>query len=453
MSEPYALPIAEDAGVRRLLTGWLGLALFSLVAPGLLVILIVLARTPTINEWIPWVGSFKTALVIHVDLLVLVWFLAFAAILGVLNSTGRGLAVARLGLGLAVAGAAILALSPLLATGVPHMNNYVPVLENGPFFIGLILYLAGMSVTALHGVWSRRPFAGLHRGEGALQVGVVSGLAILLLSILFWLWSWRIIPSGVGGDHYYELLFWGGGHLLQFTHTQLVMVVWLWLASAAGAGLGVAPRLVAWLLVVGALPVLAGPVLQLWLPIDAIDYRNAFTDLMWYGGGLAAAPIGLLLVRQGMGAGASPERTCLLASLFLFALGGVIGFLIAGVNVTIPAHYHGSIVAITLAYMGLTYHLLPRLGGRPIPSRLASRQALLLVVGQSMHSLGLAWSGGHNVQRKVAGAEQLLQTTWEKIPMYFMSVGGMLAVAGGVLFLVLALRSIWPLLRYEKVTP
>jgi cytochrome c oxidase subunit 1 len=36
--------------------------------------------------------------------------------------------------------------------------------------------------------------------------------------------------------------------------------------------------------------------------------------------------------------------------------------MIRGVNVVIPAHYHGSIVGITLAFMGLAYVLLPRLG-------------------------------------------------------------------------------------------
>ena len=32
-------------------------------------------------------------------------------------------------------------------------------------------------------------------------------------------------------DYYYELLFWSGGHLLQFIYTQIVMFVWLVLAE------------------------------------------------------------------------------------------------------------------------------------------------------------------------------------------------------------------------------
>ena len=40
----------------------------------------------------------------------------------------------------------------------------------------------------------------------------------------------------------------------------------------------------------------------------------------------------------------------------------MIGIFIAGTNVRIPAHYHGCIVGVTLALMGLVYHLLPQLG-------------------------------------------------------------------------------------------
>jgi len=68
-------------GTPRYLTiGWLGLALASLVIGGLLTILIVLSRTPFFQEIIPWIDFFHTALVVHVDLTVLVWFLAFAGV-------------------------------------------------------------------------------------------------------------------------------------------------------------------------------------------------------------------------------------------------------------------------------------------------------------------------------------------------------------------------------------
>ncbi len=44
-----------------------------------------------------------------------------------------------------------------------------------------------------------------------------------------------------------------------------------------------------------------------------------------------------------------------------------VGITIEG-NVTIPAHYHGSVVGITIAFMNFVYWLLPKLGCKEIKS-------------------------------------------------------------------------------------
>jgi hypothetical protein len=33
---------------------------------------------------------------------------------------------------------------------------------------------------------------------------------------------------------YFEVLFWGGGHTLQFQHAMLMVVAWLWIAATLG---------------------------------------------------------------------------------------------------------------------------------------------------------------------------------------------------------------------------
>ena len=72
--------------VRRLSTGWLLLALASLVVGGLLTVVIVLSRTPFIQNTLPWLDLFHTALVVHVDMTVLVWFLSMAGVFWSINS-------------------------------------------------------------------------------------------------------------------------------------------------------------------------------------------------------------------------------------------------------------------------------------------------------------------------------------------------------------------------------
>jgi hypothetical protein len=58
-----------------------------------------------------------------------------------------------------------------------------------------------------------------------------------------------------------------------------------------------------------------------------------------------------------------------------------------------------------------------------------------------MHIGGLVWSGGYGVQRKVAGAEQVLRTTGEIAGMGLMGAGGLLAIAGGLLFVIVVLQA------------
>ena len=73
------------AGQRGLARAWLWLALAALVGSGLFSVLLVLARTPGINAWLPAGDFFRVALVVHVDLSVLVWFVAIAGLLWSLN--------------------------------------------------------------------------------------------------------------------------------------------------------------------------------------------------------------------------------------------------------------------------------------------------------------------------------------------------------------------------------
>ena len=94
--------------------------------------------------------------------------------------------------------------------------------------------------------------------------------------------------------------------------------------------------------------------------------------------------------------------------------------------------------------MGMANLLLPRLGfPKPAP-RLATWQAWLYGAGQLLHIIGLVWSGGYGVQRKVAGSEQMLRTSGEIAGMGVMGLGGLIAVIGGLLFVVVVIRAMLP---------
>ncbi len=433
----------------RIATGWLLLALGSLVIGGLFTLLIVMSRTPGIQDIFPWVDFFHIALVVHVDLTVLVWFLSFAGVLWSLNGSGRHLLWARAALWFCVAGTFTITLAPFLGAGDPLMNNYVPVLQHPIFLSGLGLFGIGFTALVLHGLLFSRPIGREISCGGALQFGLFTALVIALISVLALAASWYGMPDSVSGRAYYELLFWGAGHTIQFTHVQLMLVAWLWLATVSGAFPNLNPRIALALFGLGAIPALLTPGIYLAYDVGSAQHILGLTWLMQYGGGLAALPLGALIVWTILHAGRAPEmaraeRAALLFSILLFGVGGIIGFMISGSNVTIPAHYHGSIVAVTLAYMGITYHILPRLGFRKPLGRLASLQPVIYGTGQLMHVLGLAWSGGYGVQRKTAGSAQELESIQKIAGMGIMGLGGLIAIIGGILFLVIVFRAMWP---------
>jgi cytochrome c oxidase subunit I len=74
--------------------------------------------------------------------------------------------------------------------------------------------------------------------------------------------------------------------------------------------------------------------------------------------------------------------------------------------------------------------------------QLAVAQPYLYGAGQLLHIVGLVWSGGYGVQRKVAGSEQVLRSSAEVAGMGLMGLGGLLAIVGGLLFVVVVVRAL-----------
>lgn len=448
LANQFTLPVPEH-DARQLTTGWLFLGLAALVIGGLFTILIVLSRTPFFQEIIPWVDFFRTALVVHVDLTVLVWFLAFAGVFWSYNSSNRCLRCGRLALLLASAGTLIITVSPFTGESYPLMNNYVPVLQNTVFYIGLCVFGLGFSLLLLRTFFASWTAGSNITGVDALRFGLFVAVLAGFFAIVALILSYVSIDEGFEGPAYFDRLFWGSGHIIQFTHTQLMLVAWLWLASVSGAYLRLSPRVALILFVLGVAPILMVPIIYFKFDVSSGEHLFWFTQLMKYGNALAAVPIGLattlaIIERRHPTPGFEIERSALLFSVLLFGVGGIIGFMIKGSNVTVPAHYHGSIVGVTLAFMGMTYHLLPQLGFRKVTGRAARWQPGIYGSGQLMHIIGLAWSGGYGVQRKTAGTEQGLEQIEQIAGMSLMGLGGLISIIGGVIFLVVVYLAIRP---------
>jgi len=440
----YEITITDQAK-NTMTVAWFKLAVASLVFAGFFAILLVFARTPGVQDMIPFTDFFHVALIVHVDLSVLIWFISFAGVMWSLSIKSSANILDKAAVGFAVTGTLIIIIAPFVGAGNPLMNNYVPILDHPAFIGGLLVFAVGMLLQASRTIGAGFPKISDPEPSDALRTGIYFSAWVALIAILSLIASYLDISTPLDSTGYYEVLFWGGGHVLQYTHTVLLLVAWVWISSACGVNINLSPRVLTGLFILVVAPVIATPFIYIQYDVVSLEHRMAFMDLMKYGG-LASTPLGLFIVWFIVKSGPckdnkKPVKAALLSSILLFAAGGVIGFMIEGINVVIPAHYHGSIVGVTLAFMGLAYHLLPKLGYTQPTSKMAHWQPYVYGGGQLMHILGLAWSGGYGVKRKTAGAAQGLENLPEIAGMAMMGTGGGISIIGGILFVIVMIKA------------
>ncbi|MDE3036924.1 MAG: cytochrome c oxidase subunit I [Pseudomonadota bacterium] len=431
---------------------WLLLGVMALAVAGLFAFALVFARTPELTQIEIFDDIFHKALVVHVDLSVLVWFLSIACLMWSLLGSGGQVfpfieEAALISFGL---GALLIALSPLDPRGVALMSNYIPVLMSPVFFLGLALVLCGVLLMLVKAViGGRRPAAGDSMLPETLRWPLLASACVAFMAITAFVWSFRQMPADTLGQPRYDLMFWGGGHGLQFVHVQVMMVCWVLLTQqmpeVRGQMSKKTPTSNIWFLTsifsIGLVVALATPLPYLLYDVTSSEHRLFFTRMMTWAGGIAPLLLGLLILPALWPMRKNALWATLAASILLFFYGGALGGMIRGQNVTIPAHYHGSIVGVTLAFMGMAYLLLPQFGWRNVTGwRLAFWQPIIYGGGQILHITGLAISGGYGVLRKTPGGFAHVSPA-VKAAMGLMGIGGLLAIAGGFMFVYIILRA------------
>jgi len=440
MTTKYTLPIANEAR-HRLAAGWLYVAVGFLLASGVYPLLLALART---TYEMPWKDFFYTALVLHVDFTVLWWLLAIGGVFWTLNSTNKAVGWGWCSLALVVGGGVLIGVAPLTDAANPLTNNYVPMLENAVFIKGLIIFGAGILLLVLRSLWAL-PYRQLFSssGESALRFGALTSAFATLIAILVLFWTYIEIPAG-SGRSYYEVLFWAGGHVLQFTHSALMCICWLWLAQACSIRLPGQAWLITISFGIGAVPLLLTPWPFLVYEIGGPEFMSWFVWFMRDGNGITPMLIGLIVV-SGLFVKTDSNKelrhlyASLVFSIMMFGLGGVLGWFIGESSTLITAHYHGSIVAVTMAFMAMTYYWLPAFGFATPNLKWARIQVYTFAFGQTMHIVGLAWGGGHGMKRKVIGTTQDIGVQTLITPQDLVGLGGVIAVLSGILFAMVVL--------------
>jgi cytochrome c oxidase subunit 1 len=429
---------------------WLILGVIALAVSGLFALLLALGRAPQFKELAIAQTLFNVGLVIHVDLSVLVWFLSMI---------GMGLSayLARLrvidfpylqasAFWCMAAGTALMALSPLDGEWEAVKSNYIPVLHNAVFFMALGLMAASMVILSVAAVVA--PL--FHKGEMpeySILWQVMGG--VLCAALVMFLANAMLLNPDIPTLDRYEFVFWSGGHTLQFAYCLVAIIAWAALTEERSGRALLKPwaqHSIAIVVVLGVgMPVQA----YLQYAVDDVAFQAAFTNAMIIWGGIPSMVAIVLIVAQACRAPRvlwqrHAASTALLMSILLFLFGGGLALLIDGQDTRIPAHYHGSIVGVTLGLMGYAYVLLPRFGWRDVSRlRMAIWQPVVLALGQALHIGGLAYAGGYGVLRKQA-ATGVAFAPDVKIALGVMGGGGLLAIIGGLMFVWVIWRATRP---------
>ncbi len=435
---------------------WTVLAVGSLVVAGLLSFAVVVGRLPVLSRIIDDPLFFKRCLVVHVDLALVVWFYAFLGALMAMRAPASGGALARGAFIGAVVGVMAMLTGALMRGAQPVLANYVPVIDHPLFGAGLAVFFLGMLAFLLRSL--AEPTAKRSELPADAAIGLQAATVLVAIAAATWVSARAGLPAGVDAYTRAEFLAWGPGHVLQAANASAMLAVWLWLIARATGGPVLSVRAARGVFALLVLPQLAMPLLTMRGTLDTL-YHSGATQLMRWGIFPAVVVVLVVGVRRVWRRGETLTPTSrgrprsatvgvvgFGASAGLAVLGMILGACIRGSTTLVPAHYHASLGAVTMAFMAAAFFVceaVRRDRGEGLSERTWARakwQLATFGVGQTVFVLGFAIGGAYGLGRKAYAAEQHVRSAGELTGLIVMGVGGLMAVAGGLWFLFLVLR-------------
>ncbi|MBT4219317.1 MAG: hypothetical protein HOE26_05025, partial [Rhodospirillaceae bacterium] len=321
--------------------------------------------------------------------------------------------------------------------GEASLNNYIPAISDPLYYAGLALLGIAVAIKTVdllirlpgsNGEW-KRPFVLSMMTTGLIYLAALAAFGIALM---------QLDGQPLSYD-FNENLFWGGGHILQYANTALLLVALYQLGRLTLGRDIVGCKTMAWAMGLLGVYALIGLAISLTYGPDSERYFSQFTNMQY---GLAApsllfAVVAFPVIRSsGPLPWRDPAFLCLAAAPLVFAVGGFLGLFVDGADTRTPAHYHGVIAAINLSFMGLFYGLfLPVLGRALKPGKALYAQIYMFAGGQTVAAIGLFLAGGYGTPRKTAGGDQGLEEMGAIVGMYLNGIGALIAIIGGVMFI------------------
>ncbi len=459
---------------------------------GIAAVLVLLTRWPAVHLLDP--AMYYRMLTFHGMNMLIFWIIFFEiAILYfaapiILGSRVAWPKMGWVGFLLMVAGSLVIDVAILRGGADVMFTSYVPLRAVSYFYLGWILFAVG----ALIGVLNFFATLVVAKAEqtyqgsvplvtfGAITAAIIAVVTLAHGAIIYiptWLWSLGVIQNLDAGM--YRLMFWGLGHPSQQINVSAMVAVWYLLATLTVGATPINEKVSRWAFVLYILFINLASAHHL-----LVDPQVSPAWKMWntsYGMYLAVlasmihgmtvpASVEVAQRRHGLSKGlfewltkapwGSPGFAALMLSLVLFGfMGGITGVtfgaeqvaIISHNTLRIPGHFHSTVVAgTTLAFMGLTYYVVPLIWRRRIVApKLALLQVYAFGIGIAIFAAGMTTAGSYAVPRRhwdVQFTGAMFQPPVEAAAYVFlgiMGLGGLLAALGGALYVVITVLSVF----------
>lgn len=384
-------------------------------------------------------------------------------------------------------GGAVLTDAEILAGNADVMyTSYVPLKGPAPFYLGTVLFLVGalLAVVVFLATVFMARIERRYRGSLPLVTFGLVTAAILatssVLSGLFtyvptFLWSLGLMHEN---PQVYRLDWWLLGHGTQQVNLAAMVSIWYLLAFITVGARALNERFSRTAFILYILTIQLGSIhhllvdpglstaLKIWTTSYAM-YAAVLGSMMH----AFSIPAGVEVAQRAKGYGRGlfewlrrapwrePGFSALVLSMLIFGfLGGTTGVafgheqvsLLHHNTLSIPGHFHETVVGgTTLAFMGLTYYVLPLIFRREVVGmRLARVQPYLFGVGVALLGVGMMVAGAFGVPRRVPS----LSYVGSYVPVTFppvaylglalLGVGAVLALAGGAVYVGIAVATV-----------
>lgn len=399
---------------------------------------------------------------------------------------GRGLAWT--GLGLMLFGALWMNLLGVLEPqGVLSYTPYPPLKGSPAFYLATVLFALGLGLDLIAYFWTvhRAWRAGRNFPLAAFGALVAAILAVttLLSGVLAFvpalLWSLGLIPAP--DPLWWRVTFWGYGHGAQQVNLAAMVTAWYLLAGFTTGGTTPSERLSRWAFALYLIAINLGAAHHLlteptgalssawtWLNTGYLVHLAVLGSLIHAFSVPAAIERGLR-ARFPQGAFAwlkkapwgDPAFSSLALSLVLFGLlGGITGVTMGSYDanlkwhntLAVVGHFKATVVlGMTLAFMGLSYRLVPLLFQRELALKgLARVQPWLFGLGMSVLSLSMMVLGvGYGVPRRQGDLFTFGNASFAfhyppevYLLLGIMGLGGVIAALGGLYWVLVMAKTL-----------